>query len=86
MSKGLKDFKELKKTTCFYCQYHINEECANGECIWNNIEKSLKALEIIKYIWGDRILTDIEKHFVLGSPYIKLPSEEQYDLLKEVLL
>ena len=47
MSKGLEDFKELKKTTCFYCQYHINEECVNDKCIWNNVEKELKALEII---------------------------------------
>ena len=40
-------FIDLKNySACFQCQYHINKECTNeGECIWKELEKELKALE-----------------------------------------
>lgn len=50
------------------------------------VRKGLKALEVIKETWGDSILCDIEKGFILGCPYTKLPNKEDYDLLKEVLI
>ena len=99
MSKGLEDFKELKKINCFYCQYHINEECVNDKCIWNNVEKELKVLEIIKEKKVDVgqlticfSLKDYNKYifdkFRLADDEIqeRTLTQEEFDLLKEVLL
>ena len=79
MSEGLEALKDIKD--------FISYECVNGyEEDIKIIEKELKALEIIKETWGDSILCDIEKGFILGCPYTKLPDKEKCDLLKEVLL
>jgi len=91
MSKGLEDFKELKKTTCFYCQYHINEECVNDKCIWNNVEKELKALEIIvsKRLNVDEIYHKDYEWYMLNhknDDKSLIPTKEEFNLLKEVLL
>ena len=87
MSKGLEDFKELKKTTCFYCQYHIHEECANDECIWNNVEKELKSLDIIKEK-GIAFLvpeSDYNNERIHIELYTNTLTKEQLALIKEVL-
>ena len=50
MSKNLDDLKRLAfENACIRCQYYVDKQCWNRcECVWKNIEKALKALEIIK--------------------------------------
>jgi len=74
----LMDYEETKKD--------LEQVMSDYQDLGNSVYKQVKALEIIKDIWGDSILTDIEKGFVLGEPYIKLPDKEKCNLLKEVLL
>lgn len=46
----LDDFYDLKHySACVVCQFYKNKKCTNNqECIWNTLERELKALEIIK--------------------------------------
>lgn len=69
-----------------YMVYEVEYDDGHKEYVSRDMFRNLKALEIIKDIWGDNILTDIEKGFVLGQPYIKLPDKEKCDLLKEMML
>lgn len=55
------------------------------ETALNRLEELEKVLEIIKETWGDSILTDIEKGFILGCPYTEMPNKEKCSLLKEYL-
>ena len=81
MSKGLEAYKELKNVmlssaTKFTFQNLINCNDKNKE-LDNIIEKELKALEIIR-----KRTSDLLKRCMLDE----MPTQEEYDLLKEVLL
>ena len=97
MSKGLLEaFHDLRDyNACNHCQYQKTKDCIkDGFCIWNDIEKELEALNIIKHCFKDFIEFDeIELPHIDKKHYeIKIfnetiyVSKEKYDLLKEVLL
>ena len=77
MSKGLEALKQLKMWATNGYTACKEKEC---EKIARPIEKELKALEIIKS------LPQEEKEILLNAIYTHTKSEEEYDLLKEVLL
>ncbi|MBO7715161.1 MAG: hypothetical protein J6S85_16450 [Methanobrevibacter sp.] len=65
--------------------------CKSGECLddYELVEKELKALEIIrKYPFLVRIIivrNDTYYQLQINMPNTNLPTEEEYNLLKEVL-
>ena len=91
----LDDFYDLKHySACAVCQYYKNKKCTNKqECIWNTLERKLKALEIIKEKRVDITFLDTyvkwnwEKYL---NRKLKCSEKEltqdEFDLLKEVLL
>ena len=96
MSTDLVAFKDLRDfTACNHCQYQKSKDCVKGGfCIWNDIEKDLKALVVLKGLFG----FDFALRFPSNQPmlriinkrtneYWEIPiSKEEYDLLKEVML
>ena len=93
--KGLEELKRLAyEIACCRCQYYIDNKCTNkGECVWKIIEQELKALEIIKskelnihalLLHLKRFDSPSGYNVLVGNKY-KI-TQEEYDLLKEVLL
>ena len=73
--KGLEALKEIENTLKAYNYF----ACKNKKDSFNTIEKELKALDIISQLFDFKYF--IEEWYKRGV----LPQEE-YDLLKEVLL
>ena len=91
MNKGLEELRRLAyENGCCRCQYWKDKKCNNGyECVWLDIEKELKALEIIKeknvsIYWVKNSCCVDEYNY---ENYNQRPTLEkwEFDLLKEVL-
>ena len=95
--KGLEAYYKLSwENACKRCQYFNNHltQCFNeGDCIWLDIEKELKALQIIRetpeFAWyvktyknAYEMVSDV-KGFRVDESVEEL--QEKFDLLKEVL-
>lgn len=90
-SKGLEELKRMAyENACCRCQYYIDKKCSNnGECVWKTIEKGLKAFDIVlsKVQLGGFIdsLQKTKNYEEYKNTYITLLTEEEYNLLKEIL-
>ena len=86
------NFQSIKKfVACKDCQYYENEKCMNkGDCFWLDLERKLKALEIIKekrvnvdLFYYSKNLEDYNRNITTNN---RLLTQTEFDLLKEVLL
>ena len=86
------NFQNIKKfVACKDCQYYENEKCMNKDnCFWLDLEKKLKALEIIKEMFvikNHGFCSIFDKWFIdIGTRRFYFETQEEYELLKEVLL
>lgn len=83
------NFQSIKKfVACKSCQYYENEKCMNKyDCFWLDLERKLKALEIIKEKDVDVIALKISinlKQYNCKEDGRCPLTQEEYDLLKEV--
>ena len=98
MNGLLEAFYDLRDyNACNHCQYQKSKDCIKGNfCIWNDIEKELKALEILRTKTLISI-HDIQHHdnvvdlnaylrFMYGYKTSSVLTKEDFDLLNEVLL
>lgn len=87
------NFQSIKKfVACKDCQYYENEKCSNTTgCFWLDLEKKLKALEIIKkrftiqFIKGDFLPTYYGIMQIGTNTIYIIKTKEEYELLKEVI-
>lgn len=85
------NFQFLKRdVACKGCQYYENEKCTNkDDCFWLELERKLKAFEIIKEKKVDIVeffrsptCFAYNAHHIVFSQDL---TQEEFDLLKEVL-
>ncbi len=97
---ALEELKRLAhENACCRCQYYENGECKNkGECVWSNIEKELKALEIIKkknidlelltsvsYVYRSSPIEERRKAFNQRTTKKHALSIDEFKLMEEIL-
>lgn len=93
------NFQSIKKfVACKSCQYYENEKCMNkDDCFWLDLERKLKALEIIKekdvqigllkgILHADESLHTASYYNSYFSATYRHLTQEEFDLLREVLL
>ena len=97
MSKGLEALKEFEPLckengfTTFDGVFHPTGECKKYDQAYKTIEKELRALEIIRNKDIDtclvKVVKSLEQHNDIRHTYRQsFLTQEEYDLLKEVLL
>ena len=84
MSKGLEAIQEYKRVICPSCQYYYGGKCnSKDECFSTVIEKELKVIEIVKKAFDSSSIYSYKLKDSLECGWI---TQEEYDLLKEVIL